>query len=285
VGRTSLCALMTSWIATCLAHGTLPPRSSWETVDVHTAWRKVTVECVRGIIAVRGTIITSFVLDQCFGIKDEVLALIAQDCPNLTRLSLVGCWCVWDTTRCIGVSGMHASLELHAVVNLTYMLLPSQGCDRPGHQARRRAPASPKAHQPQQVRSSALVHGDPPCIQALLSSLTYERRTLPCCSCRKLTDLAVVALANHCIELQTIQLEYCKNLTDTSLAYILARCRLLRTLNLKRCTGISNSMSDRAAPCIGQRAVRVQTSSRTSTVSGCCQDRLSKYIDSHMHCR
>jgi hypothetical protein len=158
------CSLMTSSIAAGLVHGILLPRSSWETVDVHTAWRKVTVDCVRGITAARGAIVTSFVLDQCFGIKDEVLALIAQDCPNLTRLSLVGCWCVWDTTPCIGVSGTHAILELRAVVNLTHMLLPSQGRDRPGHQARRRAPASPQAHQPQQVRSPALVHGDPPCI-------------------------------------------------------------------------------------------------------------------------
>ena len=35
-------------------------------------------------------------------------------------------------------------------------------------------------------------------------------------NCRKLTDQAVVALTNQCLNLHTLELEYCKNLTAIS---------------------------------------------------------------------
>jgi hypothetical protein len=54
-------------------------------------------------------------------------------------------------------------------------------------------------------------------------------------SCKNITNAAVVALAEHCIEIQTIDLNGCSNITDAAAVALAEHCSGVQTIYLGGC--------------------------------------------------
>ena len=58
---------------------------------------------------------------------------------------------------------------------------------------------------------------------------------------RKITDTAIISLAQHCRQLTTINLHGCRNISDTAIVSLAEHCRQLTTIDLQAVTNITNT--------------------------------------------
>ena len=65
-------------------------------------------------------------------------------------------------------------------------------------------------------------------------------RTIKLSRCGRITDLAVIALAENCPGLTDVTVDDCYALTDASIVALVQRCRLLRALDLSHCPRLTD---------------------------------------------
>ena len=74
-------------------------------------------------------------------------------------------------------------------------------------------------------------------------------------SCRHITDTAIVALAEHCPNLQNINLYGCKHITDTAIVALAEHCPILHTIRLNHC----NQFTDTAIVALAEHCPDIHT--------------------------
>jgi hypothetical protein len=171
----------------------------------------------------------SLLLDNCKNVKGAGLAAVADCCPKLTTLSVAGCnWLPpWVLSR-IG-SGC-PSLE---VLNLSDL-------NKMNDDDLRSCVRSATSLTEVSLQRCTMV-SDPGVLAVAqaasgLRKLNLERSDLP----YKVTDVALLALAQHCVNLTELNLHNCEKISDSGLSWLSGTCHALQTLDIRGCSKVTD---------------------------------------------
>lgn len=168
-------------------------------------------------------------IDQCEGIKGAGLAAVADCCPRLRSISLAGCrWLGgWVLARLGNGCTMLETLNLDFHSRMTDDDL--RGCVR--HSS--------------SLTDVSLRHctglSDPGVLAVARSGtrlrrLVLDRKEMP----YRITDVACLALAQHCSSLTDLSLHNCEKITDSGVSWVAGACHSMTSLDLRGCTKLSD---------------------------------------------
>ncbi|XP_033762915.1 dynein regulatory complex subunit 6-like [Pecten maximus] len=157
------------------------------------------------------TSLVSLSLDNT-NVDDNALDQVAQNCPNLQRLSVQGCALVTD------VGFVHIAEHCGQLQDLIVNSLEMQ---------------SPTGRNITDLGLTSLAHGCP-----RLKRLVVNK-------CPGVSSTGLIEIAKHCRDLEEIRVAECLSVTDASAIALAVNCSALRIVNLNSCLQITSEAVNR----------------------------------------
>lgn len=203
---------------------------------------------IKKLLQAHGRGLRELVVGSCDWVDDDFIACLVNSCPQLQRLSMDSCAKVTD----IGINKIAEScpqlqaLILHGICSDAALVAVAKGCPQ----------LRILGLMDTDVSDAGLLEVAKGCPQ--LQSLELDRtqvsnvgvlknctqlRNLVLCSCLKITDAAILELAQGCLRLESLDLTGCTGVTDASISFIAQSWPKMKCLDLDA-TGITQKCID-----------------------------------------